>query len=327
MCKSIAKTVFQSVSFITIDADNAGQRVDNFLLSKLKGVPKTYIYRIVRKGEVRVNKKRVQASTRLNIGDIVRVPPVRLAEPKTVSAKATARHDYLLKKILYQDEHVLVLNKPSGLAVHSGSGLSYGIIELLRELTQLKFLELVHRLDRDTSGCLLLAKKRSALTELSAAFRTNSGKNHQLDKRYLALVQGHWDARQQSVKEPLSKRKLAAGEHRMVVDAQGQYSHTIFSTQQTFTQASLVEAKLLTGRTHQVRVHAQSQQHPLAGDDKYGNREFNAQMKKMGLSRLFLHASSLKFNHPATQERVTVTAPLADELVAVVDNLSKNMNK
>lgn len=314
--------MFQSVTFVTINSDNVGQRVDNFLLSKLKGVPKTYVYRIIRKGEVRVNKKRCKVSTRLSEGDIVRIPPVRVAEPKQLSEKAMSRHSYLLDKILYQDEQLMVINKPSGLAVHSGSGLSYGIIELMRELTQLRFLELVHRLDRDTSGCLLLAKKRSALTTLSEAFRSNSGKNHQLDKRYLALAKGNWDIQQGSIKEPLSKRKMSAGEHRVIVADEGQYAHTIFSAKQQFSDATLVEAKLLTGRTHQVRVHAQSQGHSLAGDEKYGDRLFNSKMKKVGLNRLFLHASNLKFNHPVSKERVSVVAPLADELTAVVDRLS-----
>lgn len=313
--------MFQSVTFLTINSDNAGQRIDNFLLSKLKGVPKTYVYRVIRKGEVRVNKKRCKASTRIQEGDIVRVPPIRVAESKQLSEKATSRHSYLLDKILYQDESIMVINKPSGLAVHSGSGLSYGIIELMRELTQLRFLELVHRLDRETSGCLLFAKKRSALTTLSEAFRTNSGKNNQLDKRYLALTKGCWDINQASVKEPLSKRKMSAGEHRVIVAADGQYAHTIFSMKQAFSKVTLVEAKLLTGRTHQVRVHAQSQGHSLAGDEKYGDRSFNAEMKKLGLNRLFLHASNLKFNHPVSGERVSVVAPLADELAAVVDCL------
>lgn len=314
--------MFQSVTFVTITSDNAGQRVDNFLLSKLKGVPKTYVYRIIRKGEVRVNKKRCKVSTRLIVGDTVRIPPVRVAEPKQLSTKATTRHQYLLDKILYQDEYILVLNKPSGLAVHSGSGLSYGVIELMRELTQLRFLELVHRLDRETSGCLLLAKKRSALTTLSEAFRTNSGKNHQLDKRYLALVKGCWEVNQTSIKDPLSKRKMSAGEHRMIVAEDGQYAHTIFSVKQQYSECTLVEAKLLTGRTHQVRVHAQSQGHPLASDDKYGDREFNTKMKKAGLNRLFLHASNLKFNHPVSGERVSVEAPLAEELAAVLERLN-----
>lgn len=314
--------MFQSVTFVTINSDNAGQRVDNFLLSKLKGVPKTYVYRIIRKGEVRINKKRCKVSTRLIAGDIVRIPPVRVSEPKQLSVKATSRHRYLLEKILFQDEHIMVINKPSGLAVHSGSGLSYGIIELLRELTQLRFLELVHRLDRETSGCLLLAKKRSALTTLSEAFRTNSGKNHQLDKRYLALVKGCWDVNQTSIKDPLSKRKMSAGEHRMIVAEDGQYSHTIFSAKKQFSDATLIEAKLLTGRTHQVRVHAQSQGHPLASDEKYGDRAFNAKMKKNGLNRLFLHASNLKFNHPVSGDRVSVEAPLAEELAAVLEHLN-----
>ncbi|MGH1542589.1 MAG: 23S rRNA pseudouridine(955/2504/2580) synthase RluC [Arenicella sp.] len=315
--------MYQSVSFVTIDDSNAGQRIDNFLLGKLKGVPKTYIYRIIRKGEVRLNKSRVKASTRLEIGDIVRIPPVRMTEKEGVSAKDVTRHEHLLQRIIYQDEHIMVLNKPTGLAVHAGSGLQFGVIELLRELTQLRFLELVHRLDRETSGCLLLAKKRSALTLLSNAFRTNSAKNNQLDKRYLALVKGAWSVHNESVKQALSKKMTSSGEHRMFVDKDGQYANTIFTSKKLFADAALVEAKLLTGRTHQVRVHAQSQSHPLAGDEKYGDKVFNQAMQSKGLNRLFLHATRLGFTHPHTGEKMTVNAPLAEDLEPVIDALKQ----
>ena len=318
-----------SVKFQTIDDSHSGQRLDNFLLKILKGVPKTYVYRIIRKGEVRVNKKRAQASTRLAIDDIVRIPPVRVAQEKHLDQKEVSKHQYLLKSVLYEDDHVMVINKPSGLAVHSGSGLQFGIIELLRNLTQYRFLELVHRLDRSTSGCLLLAKKRSALTKLSATFASNNEKNNLLDKRYKALVLNGLDSPSQTVIAPLSKRAMAAGDHKMIVldsnQEGGQFAKTKFHTIEQFTKKSyefsLLEAKLFTGRTHQVRVHAQHIGCPLAGDDKYGDRQFNQKMQTQGLHRLFLHASQLSFPHPSKDEKVTVTAPLAKELAAVLNKL------
>ena len=321
-----------SVKFQTIDDSHSGQRLDNFLLKVLKGVPKTYVYRIIRKGEVRINKKRAKANTRLEIGDIVRIPPVRVAAEKQLDKKAVSKHQYLLDTVLYEDDHVMVINKPSGLAVHSGSGLQFGIIELLRDLTHYRFLELVHRLDRSTSGCLLLAKKRSALTKLSAAFAANSEKNNLLDKRYKALVRNGLEKPSQMVIAPLSKRAMSAGEHKMVVlnsdQEDGQFAKTKFHTIEQFSNGtgsfSLLEAKLFTGRTHQVRVHAKHIGCPLAGDDKYGDREFNKVMQKKGLHRLFLHASQLSFPHPETDEKMTVVAPLAKELKGVLQQLKKN---
>lgn len=320
-----------SVRFQTIDDSHSGQRLDNFLLKVLKGVPKTYIYRIIRKGEVRINKKRAKASTRLIIDDVVRIPPVRVAAEKQLDKKAVSKHQYLLDTVLYEDDHIMVINKPSGLAVHSGSGLQFGIIELLRDLTQYRFLELVHRLDRSTSGCLLLAKKRSALTKLSAVFASNSEKNNLLDKRYTALVLNGLKQPSQVVIAPLSKRAMAAGEHKMVVltadQEGGQFAKTKFHTIEQFSindySFSLLEAKLFTGRTHQVRVHAQHIGCPLAGDEKYGDREFNKVMQKKNLHRLFLHASQLSFPHPETDEKMTVAAPLAKELKAVLQHLRK----
>ena len=318
-----------SVRFQTIDDAHSGQRLDNFLLKVLKGVPKTYVYRIIRKGEVRINKKRAQASTRLAIDDVVRIPPVRVAQEKQLDSKTASKHQYLLSNVLYEDEHVMVINKPSGLAVHSGSGLQFGIIELLRELTQYRFLELVHRLDRSTSGCLLLAKKRSALTKLSALFANNSEKNNFLDKRYKALVINSLESHSQMVIAPLSKKALAKGEHKMVVvdsgEESGQFAKTKFHMIEQFSkencEISLIEAKLFTGRTHQVRVHAQHIGCCLAGDEKYGDREFNRLMQSHDLHRLFLHASQLAFTHPDTDEKIIVTAPLAKELKTVLGNL------
>ena len=316
------------VSFQTIDESHSGQRLDNFLLKNLKGVPKTLIYRIIRKGEVRVNKKRAQANTRLNTGDVVRIPPVRVSDAKKVDKKSLSKHEYLLKQVLYEDESVLVLNKPSGLAVHSGSGLQFGLIELMRELTNYKFLELVHRLDRATSGCLLLAKKRAALTELNAVFSHNNQKNSLLDKRYKALVQNGLSAPSKTVIAPLLKRSVGEGEHKMTVvqdDVEGgQFAKTKFHTIETFStdaKASLIEAKLFTGRTHQVRVHAAHVNCQLAGDQKYGDRQFNQLMQEHGLNRLFLHASQLQFPHPDTQQRITVVAPLAKELESVLNSM------
>ncbi|MGH1429251.1 MAG: RluA family pseudouridine synthase [Arenicella sp.] len=325
-----------SVSFQTIDESNSGQRLDNFLLKVLKGVPKTYIYRIIRKGEVRVNKKRAQASTRLKDGDIVRIPPVRVSQPKELDDKSVARHSYLLDGILYEDNDVLVLNKPSGLAVHSGSGLQFGVIELLRELTNYKFLELVHRLDRATSGCLLLAKKRSVLTELSAAFANNNQKNNLLDKRYKALVMNGLESPSKMVIAPVSKRAMSAGEHKMVVVEEDQleqspgvqFAKTKFHTIETFQykkqSMSLLEAKLFTGRTHQVRVHAAHVGCQLLGDEKYGDYQCNKLMQSAGLNRLFLHASQLRFPHPIKKENITVTAPLPKELDAVLKKIRQN---
>jgi len=320
----MSSDAFQSVSFHQVSPKDEGQRLDNYLLKTLKGVPKTYIYRVIRKGEVRVNKKRAKASTRLQLDDVVRIPPVRVAKAKTVDQKSVQSHAYLLDRILYQDDDVLVLDKPSGLAVHSGSGLQFGIIELLRELTDFSFLELVHRLDRSTSGCLLLAKKRSALKTLNEYFAANNQKNNLLDKRYQALVQGGLQEVSQMVIEPLLKRNVGSGEHKMTVDEQGQFAKTRFHTIEKFANASLLEAKLFTGRTHQVRVHAKHIGCPLAGDQKYGDQEFNKAMQQQGLNRLFLHANQLSFPHPKADNKITVTAPLPAELQAVLKKVRAN---
>jgi len=307
--------------FVDVDENHAGQRVDNFLITHLKGVPKTRIYRIIRKGEVRVNKGRVKQTTRLELGDVVRIPPIRQSESDVLDLDG-ARYAFLNKAILFEDDWVMVLNKPSGMAVHAGSGIKVGVIEALRALrTDLKYIELVHRLDRETSGCLVLAKKSSALKTLNDDFKTNSLKNPRLDKRYFTLVKGLWKHGQRRVIKPLNTNAKRHGERHVVVDESGSYASSIMTPKQTSDIASLLEVKLLTGRTHQVRVHCQSENHCVAGDQRYGENEFNKKMKSFGLSRLFLHAASLRFYHPVSQSQMTVKAPLPKELTSVLMNL------
>ncbi|WP_213993131.1 23S rRNA pseudouridine(955/2504/2580) synthase RluC [Sodalis sp. dw_96] len=299
------------VQFITISADQAGQRIDNFLRTRLKGVPKSMIYRIVRKGEVRVNKKRVKPEYKLEDGDELRIPPVRQSEPE--QAPVSVHLDKvaaLANAVLYEDDHLLILNKPSGTAVHGGSGLSFGVIEGLRALRpSAHFLELVHRLDRDTSGVLLIAKKRSALRLLHEQLRLKG-----MQKDYLALVRGEWPSHNKAVSAPLVKNILASGERIVRVGSEGKPSETRFKVEERFTRATLVKASPVTGRTHQIRVHAQFAGHPIAFDDRYGDAEFDRLLKETGLHRLFLHAAALRFDHPATGETMRIEAPLDNEL-------------
>lgn len=303
------KSTLQAVQFLTIDPEHAGQRLDNFLRTRCKDLPKSHLYRIIRKGEVRVNKKRQDPDYRLVEGDIVRVPPLRLtvttpAVPKTKSIAA------LEKQILYEDNGLLVVNKPSGLAVHGGSGISLGVIETLRaSRPQQKFLELVHRLDRDTSGCLLIAKKSSVLREIHELLRTGK-----VTKTYLLLVQGAWPTQCKDVIAPLQKNQLQSGERMVNVDDEGKEAHTKFRIIEKFSQATLVEAQPLTGRTHQIRVHALHAGHPIIGDDKYGKKEINKLFRAYGCHRLFLHALSLKFILPNSGQTIFVTAELPDDL-------------
>ncbi len=309
------------VQFVEISADHAGQRIDNYLLCKLKGVPKSMVYRILRKGEVRVNKGRIKPEYRLKQGDLVRIPPVRQSEKKTGGKASDAVLRDIESRILYEDKRILVINKPSGLAVHGGSGLSYGLIETLRELRPNdKQLELVHRLDRDTSGCLIVAKKRSALRRLHEQLREGS-----MDKRYLALLKGKWEGTSKWVDAPLLKNVIRSGERLVFVDEKGKDARTQFIPFSVAKEASLMEVKLDTGRTHQIRVHAQHLGYPIAGDSKYGDDEFNRELKKIGLKRLFLHAFSLRFHLPdvETGENVPikVEAPLDDKLLKVLKKL------
>lgn len=298
-----------SVNKVVIDENSAGQRVDNFLTRLLRGVPKSHIYRIVRSGEVRVNSKRVEASHKLAVDDQVRIPPVRTAvKPAAQSAgPASARLEHT---ILFEDEALLVINKPAGLAVHGGSGISRGVIEQFRlERPQAKFLELVHRLDRETSGILLLAKKRAALVALHEAIR-----NNQTDKRYLILVHGVWPDQKKRVTMPLQKYVLPSGERRVSVQPDGQHSETVFHLRQQFAEFSLLEAQLVTGRTHQLRVQLAHLGFPIAGDDKYGDFAVNKQMQQRGLKRMFLHSADTSLKHPISGEKLRLAAPLPPEL-------------
>ena len=305
------------MELVEISADLAGQRIDNFLLNRLKGAPRSLIYRIVRRGEVRVNKGRIRPEYRLKAGDTVRIPPVKLAPRSIPPRPGTQVLRQLEAAILYEDDRLLILNKPSGLAVHGGSGLSYGVIEGLRALRpQAPYLELVHRLDRETSGCLLIAKKRSALRRLHELLRSN-----RMDKRYLALLKGRWRGGSRQVTAPLLKNVLRSGERMVRVDPAGKVASSIFRPLAVSNAASLVEVKLETGRTHQVRVHAASLAQPIAGDDKYGDDDFNRQMRAAGLKRLFLHARSLRFQLAEGEPAIEVSAPLDDELQQLLDKL------
>lgn len=309
------------VQFIEVDAEYAGQRIDNFLLARLKGVPKSVIYRVLRKGEVRVNKGRIKPEYKLEAGDQVRVPPLTIpVQPEnTISVKLTSVKT-LESHILYEDNELIVLNKPSGMAVHGGSGLSFGAIEALRALRpQAKHLELVHRLDRDTSGCLLIAKKRSILTALHEQLRDKV-----VEKKYWALVAGQWDGKIKKVTEALKKNTLQSGERIVRVDeVDGKPSETRFKVLQRFEEGTLLECFPVTGRTHQIRVHTACKGHPIACDDKYGDNLFTAQMQAVGLNRLFLHAKLISFNHPVSGNRLTFEAPLDRALAVTLDKLTK----
>ncbi len=291
---------------VPVEAGYQGQRLDNFLLTMLKGVPKSYVYRIVRKGEVRVNKGRTKVSYRIQEGDIIRIPPVRMAEKDAPHRPGDRTLDALRQSIIYEDKRLLVLNKPSGLAVHGGSGLKFGAIEAIRLMRpEEQQLELVHRLDRDTSGCLMIARRRSALRTLHELLRTNG-----IDKRYLALVAGHWKRDRETVDAPLAKNQLQGGERIVRVDPDGKPALTRFRVMERFADATLVEAELMTGRTHQLRVHLAHLGTPILGDEKYGNDTANRYMKKQGLKRLFLHAKSLSFEWTEEVGRLKVEAPL-----------------
>ncbi len=302
---------------VTIDADSADQRLDNFLMRHLHGVPKSRIYRAVRGGEVRVNKGRRAVSYRLQEGDVVRIPPLRQVAktPSVVPVKAVMVQ--LKNSILYEDDQLLVMNKPSGVPVHGGTGLRGGLISGLRVLfDKCKFLELVHRLDKETSGCLLIAKKRRVLVELHALLASR-----QVKKRYLLLVKGRWQGGRVTVKVSLKKNVLQSGERMVKVSQEGKSASTMFEPLQFFEQATLLAAYPKTGRTHQIRVHALHLGHPLAGDQKYGDREFNQQLKKLGLRRLFLHAQAI-YCRLADGKIIDVQAPLSEDLQGVLQRLS-----
>lgn len=299
-----------------IDAETAGQRLDNFLLGQLKGVPRSHVYRLIRSGQVRVNSGRVTAGHRLQAGDRVRVPPV--ASRPTAAPTATLDSlDWLAERVIFEDARILVIDKPAGLAVHGGSSISLGCIEALRVLRpETKDLELAHRLDRGTSGCLLLAKRRSVLRVLHELLREGL-----VEKRYLALVQGRWPEATTHVDAPLVTRRVG-GEARVKVDPEGKAAQSSFHLLDRFGKtASLVEVSIATGRTHQIRVHAAHRAHPVAGDERYGDRDFNTYMQSFGLQRMFLHAHSLAFTWPDSAEEFSASAPLPEDLRAVLTAL------
>ncbi|MDJ0878410.1 MAG: 23S rRNA pseudouridine(955/2504/2580) synthase RluC [Halieaceae bacterium] len=305
------------VRFIEVSADYQGQRLDNFLLRELRGVPKTRIYKALRKGEIRVNKGRVRGDYRVAEGDSVRIPPLRTAEREEPSSVPRRWAGLLEEQLIYEDQGLWVLNKPSGLAVHGGSGLAVGMIECLRKLApEERFLELVHRLDRDTSGCIMVARKPAVLKSLHRLLRED-----RVDKRYLALVAGRWSAKRSFVEAPLKKNTLKSGERIVRVDREGKAARTEFSVVERFDTATLVEAKPVTGRTHQIRVHCLQAGHPILGDEKYGDREANKQAADLGLKRLFLHAAGLSLSLDG--ERLSLSAPLDENLEVFLQRLRK----
>ena len=321
-----------SVSLITVAEHEAGQRLDNYLIKILKGVPKSHIHRIIRAGEVRLNKKRCKPDSRIQTGDLLRIPPVRTAEKQRSSenrAQAVPAREF---DIIYEDDVLLVIDKPAGTAVHGGSGVSFGVIEQIRRARpEARYLELVHRLDKDTSGLLMIAKKRSALVKLHEAIRNDHPK-----KIYLALGVGRLPNDRFHVKLPLFKYTGAQGEKMVRVSEDGQSAHTIFRVLNRFSDGllhqvglsdlTLVEATLKTGRTHQIRVHLQSQQCPIAGDERYGDYQANKRLQKLGLKRMFLHAAELHLDHPLTGEKLILKAPLPQDLaqfVLMLENAGK----
>jgi 23S rRNA pseudouridine955/2504/2580 synthase len=312
-----APQVQAAVQLLTISEEEAGQRIDNYLLRICKGVPKSHIYQVLRSGQVRVNKGRIDQLYRLQTGDVVRIPPIRMAE------KSTQHVPGVEFTILFEDTHILVIDKPAGVAVHGGSGVSFGVIEQLRAARpEAKFLELVHRLDRDTSGVLMLAKKRSALVNLHEQMRDGV-----TDKRYLTVVHGDWKNTRQHVKLPLHKYTTAEGERRVRVQADGLPSHTVFSLKKKYTEFALLEAELKTGRTHQIRVHLSSSGFAIAGDDKYGDFSLNRALLKATtergtLKRMFLHAHQITFVHPESGKPMTLNSVLPPECEKFLASLS-----
>lgn len=302
-----------AVAWLTIDEETQGQRIDNWLGRTLKGVPRSHIYMLLRSGQVRVNSRRIDATYRLKTGDRLRLPPVRVGnKPDQAGAAADPSLRELERIVLYEDDQLLVLNKPAGVAVHGGSGISQGVIESVRHLRpKQRFLELVHRLDRDTSGVLLLAKKRAALLALHDHIRKGT-----MRKFYRMLVKGVWESAHGEVSLPLERHVLADGDRRVTVSAGGQPARTIFTLVRQVGTFSLLEAELLTGRTHQIRVHAAHCGHPILGDDKYGDFQLNKTLARHGLKRMFLHAARVEVRHPVTGIPLRLVAPLAPELGA-----------
>ncbi|HJW02730.1 MAG TPA: RluA family pseudouridine synthase [Azospira sp.] len=318
-----------SVTHAVVTEEEEGQRLDNYLLKVCKGVPKSHVYRILRSGEVRVNKKRADAAYRIQVGDVLRLPPIRVSAKveEVLAAEVAGQAMKADLPILYEDDALLVINKPAGIAVHGGSGVSFGVIEALRQQRpQAKLLELAHRLDRETSGILLVAKKRSALTALHDMFR-EGGQGRGADKRYLVAVQGRWMDPLRNVRLPLLKYLLENGERRVSVNPEGKASHTVFRLLARWERFSLLEAQLKTGRTHQIRVHLSHLGYPILGDEKYGDFALNKSLHKEGLKRMFLHAWKMDFAHPITGEPLSLEAPLPEPLGAFLAHLSERESK
>lgn len=308
-----------SVKYCTISADDEGQRIDNYLMNKLKGVPKSRVYRILRKGEVRVNKKRVQPSYKLMEGDEVRLPPLFLEEKAKQVPPSQSTQTRLAERILYEDDNFLIINKPSGMSVHAGSTVRVGVVEAMRHLyPKLVNLELAHRLDSETSGCLILCKRKRILREVHELLRSG-----QVVKIYWALTMGRWTRSERRVDVSLRKEYRDGGKHVVEVNREGKKALTEFRPIEEFPGASLMEVKLHTGRTHQIRVHSAHQGHPVAGDDRYGDPEFNKLARQKGLKRMFLHARSIEFTLPSLNQHISVVAPLDPELESSITAFKK----
>lgn len=305
------------VKQVVIDSNRSGQRIDNFLQRELDGIPRSRIYQMLRKGEVRVNKGRIKQTYRLQAGDTVRIPPLYVADAKTAPVVSTNLAEKLQGAILYEDDSIIVLNKPSGLSVHGGTGQKLGLIEAIRASEpRYEKLELVHRLDRGTSGCLLLAKDLPSLRQLHTDMKSG-----EIDKTYTALLMGQLQRQSLRVDKPLSRTTKRAGERIVGIDAQGKKAVTVFNRKKTFRQATLVEVDLLTGRTHQIRVHSASIGHPVIADEKYGDKDTNQYFRQLGLRRLFLHATALRFRSPASGKKLNIKAPLDPQLLSILDSL------
>jgi 23S rRNA pseudouridine955/2504/2580 synthase len=309
-----------AVSLVEITAAQLGQRLDNFLLKQLGNLPRSRIYRIIRKGEVRVNKKRIKPDYKLQIGDLVRIPPVRLeTELEDKSRPPKHLQERLEQTILYENDHILVIDKPAGLAVHAGSGVDYGVIDAMRLLRPADDIELVHRLDRDTSGCLLLARHRQALLAMQVVLQDRS-----MGKKYNAVVKGCWPRELTEIRYALGKIHLSNGERRMRVDNGGKQALSRVRLLRSGALFSLIQVELVTGRTHQIRVHCQAEGHEIAGDDKYGDTEFNRAMRKRGIRRLMLHASSLELPQGKYTPEVVINAPLPAEFDQLFGGVGDN---
>jgi 23S rRNA pseudouridine955/2504/2580 synthase len=307
----------QGVRYLEVAADSVGQRIDNFLVRILKSVPRSHIYRLLRRGEVRVGSRRAKPDYRLKEGDRIRIPPLRIESEHRRTAPSRSMRESLEHAIVFEDRNLIALDKPAGIAVHGGSGVSLGVIEALRADRPHETLELVHRLDRDTSGCLLIARNHKTLRELHALMRAGL-----VEKKYLVLVRGHWQRGEERIDVPLATHRRRGGERHVRAEAHGKASVSIFKPAQFFgAHATLMQVDIHTGRTHQIRVHAAHAGHPVAGDEKYGDVAFNAKMRDFGLERLFLHAHSIAFEWPGSGAPAHFSAPLPGELTQVIDRL------